>query len=100
MFLVASIGDSLGHPLRGVSCAIHGRVVRVRNKTLRASPEGTLAPGGSTTRWFYTVVTSDDLQMVGILQVWCNINTSNIWIFLWMQKQHVGLSWSSSDTKL
>jgi len=23
-----------------VSCAIHGRVVRVRNKTLRASPEG------------------------------------------------------------
>ena len=24
----------------GVSCAIHGRVVRVRNKVLRASPEG------------------------------------------------------------
>jgi ribosomal protein S26 len=23
-----------------VSCAIHGRVVRVRNKVLRASPEG------------------------------------------------------------
>ncbi|CAL1141028.1 unnamed protein product [Cladocopium goreaui] len=28
-----------GDPL-GVSCAIHGRVVRVRNKVLRASPEG------------------------------------------------------------
>ena len=26
--------------LLGVSCAIHGRVVRVRNKVLRASPEG------------------------------------------------------------
>ena len=29
--------------LTGVSCAIHGRVVRVRNKVLRASPEGPFA---------------------------------------------------------
>ncbi|CAK9088960.1 40S ribosomal protein S26-A [Durusdinium trenchii] len=32
--------SQIRHPAKRVSCAIHGRVVRVRNKVLRASPEG------------------------------------------------------------
>lgn len=39
-----------------VSCAIHGRVVRVRNKVLRASPEGRIykppmGKGGGKGNW-------------------------------------------------
>jgi len=34
-----------------VSCAIHGRVVRVRNKVLRASPEGARGIPGMMNGW-------------------------------------------------
>ena len=34
-----------------MSCAIHGRVVRVRNKVLRASPEGARSIPGMMNGW-------------------------------------------------